>query len=89
VTFVVFIIIVVVPLNVVRPQKEILWITLPDIFILLLQFPFKVQADPRIRGFSIRGFSYPRFTATRKKTWKIKEINGSQVSKRAPSENGP
>jgi len=27
----------------------------------------KVEADPRIRGFIIRGFSYPRFTAARKK----------------------
>jgi hypothetical protein len=30
----------------------------------------------------------PRFTAARKNL-KIKEINGSQVSKRASSENGP
>ena len=26
-----------------------------------------IQADPRIHGFSIRGFSYLRFTAARKK----------------------
>jgi hypothetical protein len=32
---------------------------------------------------------YPRFAAAGKKNWKIKEINGSQVSNRAPGENGP
>jgi len=31
-----------------------------------------VKADPRIRGFSIRGLPRPE-----KKIWKIKEINGS------------
>jgi len=39
---------------------------------------FFIQADPRIRGL-------PR----PEKIWKIKEINGLEVSKRAPSENGP
>jgi len=68
---IIIIVVVVVFLSIVRPQKEILWITLPDIFVLLLQFPFKVQADPRIRLFSIRGLPRPE------KNWKIKGINGS------------
>jgi hypothetical protein len=42
-----------------------------------------MQVDRRIRGFSIRYFSYPRFQLSavgrdpKKKNWKIKEINGS------------
>jgi len=32
-----------------------------------------LQADPPIRAFSIRGFSYPRFTAARKKNGKLKK----------------
>jgi len=34
-----------------------------------------IQVDCRIRGFSIRGFSYPRLVAARKKICKLKEIN--------------
>jgi hypothetical protein len=33
------------------------------------------QVDCRIRGFSIRGFNYPRLVAARKKIWQLKEIN--------------
>jgi hypothetical protein len=42
-----------------------------------------VQVDRCICGFSIRGLPRPE------KIWKIKEVNGSQFSKRASSENGP
>jgi len=45
------------------------------IYIYILVY---IQADRRIRGL-------PR----PEKIWKIKEINGSCVSKRAPSENRP
>jgi hypothetical protein len=38
-----------------------------------------VSADSVIRGLQ----------RAENKNWKIKEINGSLVSKRAPSENGP
>jgi len=38
---------------------------------------FRLQVDRRMRGLSIRGFSYPRLDAARKQNWQIKEINGS------------
>jgi len=51
--------------------------------LMVIAFLNYKEADPRIRGFNIRSLLRPE------KIWKIKEINGSQVSKRAPSENGP
>ena len=44
-----------------------------------------IEADPRIRGFSILGFIYLRFTAAQKKR-KIKEMNGSCFKTRAQPE---
>jgi hypothetical protein len=46
---------------------------------------YRERERERERG----GPQYPPFPAARKKIWKIKEIIGSQVSKRPPSENGP
>ena len=41
--------------------------------VTLNTFSPYIQVDPPIRGFSIRGFSYPRFTAARKKFGKLRK----------------